>query len=93
MLFFDFLHYLIFKFYSGFKEKGAISTAAGIVGGFQTINVISVIMLFSLVQKQKIKIEKWVVVVLFLVFQIYTYIRYVYKEDPPLQDRTIVPVQ
>jgi hypothetical protein len=81
MLFFDFLHYLIFKFYSGFKEKGAISTAAGIVGGFQTINVISIIMLFLLTQKQKIKIEKWVIVILFLIFQIYTYIRYIYKED------------
>jgi len=81
MLFFDFLHYLIYKFYAGFKEKGAVSTAAGIVGGFQMINVMSVIMLFSLTQKQKIKMEKWAVVVLFLIFQIYTYIRYIYKED------------
>jgi hypothetical protein len=81
MVFFDFLHYLIFKYYSGFKEKGALSTAAGIVGGFQTINVISVIMLFLLPQKQKVEIEKWVGVVLFFVFQISTYIRYIYKEN------------
>jgi len=81
MFFFDFLHYLIFKFYAGFKEKGAASTAAGIVGGFQLLNVMGVIMLFSLTQKHKINIEKWVVVVLFFVFQIYTYIRYIYKED------------
>jgi hypothetical protein len=81
MLFFDFMHYLIFKFYSGFREKGALSTAAGIIGGFQLINVLSVIILFSLAQEQKIKIEKWVVIVLFIIFQIYTYIRYIYKES------------
>lgn len=81
MLFFDFLHYLIFKYYSGFKEKGALSTAAGIVGGFQLINIMGIIMLFMLTQKQKVKLEKWVVVVLFLIFQIYTYIRYIYRED------------
>jgi hypothetical protein len=85
MLFFDFMHYLIFKFYSGFREKGAQSTAAGIVGGFQTINVISVIMLFSQAQGQKIKIGKWVVIVLFIIFQIYTYIRYIYREDHSIE--------
>ena len=85
MLFFDFLHYLIFKFYAGFKEKGAVSTAAGIVGGFQTINVLSIILLILLTQKQKIRLEAWVVIVLFLIFQIYTYIRYVYKENHSIE--------
>ncbi len=81
MFFFDFLHYLVFKFYSSFKEKGAVSTSAGIVGGFQTLNVMGVIMLFSLTQKQKITIQKWLVIVLFFVFQITTYIRYIYKDN------------
>jgi len=85
MVFFDFMHYLIFKFYLGFREKGALSTAAGIIGGFQLINAMSVIMLFSLAQEQKIKIEKWVVIVLFIIFQIYTYIRYIYKEDHSIE--------
>jgi hypothetical protein len=82
MIFFDFLYYSIFKFYARHKEKGALSTAAGIVGGFQTINVIALIMLFSLTQKRKVRIEKWVVIVLLIVFQVTTYIRYVYREKP-----------
>ncbi|HTI09925.1 MAG TPA: hypothetical protein VL832_15265 [Puia sp.] len=81
MLFFDFLHYLIFKYYSGFNEKGALSTAAGIVGGFQLINIMAVMMLYMLTQKQNVKFEKWVVVILFFIFQTYTYIRYIYRED------------
>ena len=85
MAIFDFMHYLFFKFYSGFREKGALSTAAGIIGGFQLINVMSGIMLFSPAQEQKIKIEKWVVVVLFIIFQIYTYLRYIYRDDHSIE--------
>jgi Ca2+/Na+ antiporter len=85
MLFFDFLHYHIFKYYSGFKEKGALSTAAGIVGGFQVINIMAIMMLYMLTQKEDIKFEKWVVVVLFIIFQIYTYIRYIYREDHSIE--------
>lgn len=86
MLFFDYLHYLIFKFYAGRKEKGAISTAAGIVGGFQTINVITLIMLFSLTQKANFKIAKLVDIILLIIFQVTTYIRYVYRENPSVTE-------
>jgi hypothetical protein len=81
MFFFDYLHYSIYKFYAGFGEKGALSSAAGIVGGFQAANVMTLILLFFLTQKEKMKIDKLVVIALFIVFQVYTYIRYVYKES------------
>jgi len=42
--FFDYLFYLIYKFYSP-KEKGAATTSAMIIGGMQAINVLSIIML------------------------------------------------
>lgn len=80
MLFFDFLYYLIYKFYSGYNEKGAESTSAGIIGGFQTLNVLTIIMLVQSMDREKTNINKLVVVVLFIVFQIYTYIRYMYRK-------------
>lgn len=81
MIFFDFLYYATYRFYSGYNEKGAKSSAAGIVGGFQVINILTVIMLFQLAFQQKGYINKLLVVVLFIVFQITTYFRYIYKSS------------
>ena len=81
MVFFDYLHYFIFKFYSGYKEKGALSTSAGIVGGFQAANLITALMLLLWGDTGKNVLNKtWGVVVCFLFFQVTTYIRYVYKD-------------
>jgi hypothetical protein len=80
MLFFDFLYYQIYKFYSGYNKKGAESTSAGIIGGFQALNVLTVIMLVHYMDKEKTSINKPVVIFVFIVFQIYTYIRYVYQD-------------
>jgi len=80
MLFFDILYYLIYKFYSGYNKKGAESTSAGIIGGFQALNVLTIIMLIHSMSKEKSSINKFVVIVVFLVFQIQTYIRYMYRE-------------
>lgn len=81
MIFFDFLYYLVFRFYHSYNEKGAESTAAGIVGGFQTLNVLTGIMLYQLSLPKKVDIDKLFVVVLFLVFQVLTYYRYIYKDN------------
>ena len=81
MLFFDFLYYRIAAFYSGYNEKGAESTSAGIVGGFQSMNVFTLFLLFLAMSKEKPHVNKLMVVALFIVFQIYTYIRYIYKES------------
>jgi len=81
MIFFDFLYYLIFKFYSDYKEKGAQSTATAIVGGFQTINVVTIMFLYSLLFQQKTYFNKLIGVLLFLIFQVYTYVRYIYKDE------------
>ncbi|MBN9386389.1 MAG: hypothetical protein J0H74_36865 [Chitinophagaceae bacterium] len=81
MLFFDYLHYFIFKFYSGYREKGALSSSAGIIGGFQTINVLTGVILFMLATKQKVFLETWLVISSLILFQVTTYIRYIYKEN------------
>lgn len=80
MLFFDFLYYLIYKFYSGYNKKGAESISVGIIGGFQALNVLTIIMLIHSMNKEKSSINKLVVIVVFIVFQIQTYIRYMYRE-------------
>jgi len=81
MLFFDFLYYFIFKFYSGYREKGALSSSAGIIGGFQTINVLTAIMFFMLATQRKVFLETWLVVSSLVIFQVTTYIRYIYKDN------------
>jgi len=85
MIFFDFLYYLIYKFYHSYNEKGAASTSAGIIGGFQTLNVITGIMVFELVFNQKGHLNKPVVIILFLVFQVYNYYRYIYKNERSIE--------
>ena len=81
MIFFDFLYYSIYRFYSNYNEKGAASSSAGIVGGFQALNVLTGIMLYQLFFRKEIHIDKLLVVVLFIVFQVWTYYRYIYKDN------------
>ncbi|RYE52634.1 MAG: hypothetical protein EOP48_16070 [Sphingobacteriales bacterium] len=81
MIFFDFLYYFIFRFYSDYNEKGAASSSAGIVGGFQALNILTGLMLYQLFFRKEVHINKLLVVFLFIVFQIWTYYRYVYKDD------------
>jgi len=79
MRFFDYLFYFIYKFYSQ-KEKGAASSSAGIIGGLQAINILSILMVFSIFLIQKSYLNKIISLVIIIFFQITTYIRYIYKE-------------
>jgi hypothetical protein len=81
MIFFDFLYYSIYRFYSDYSEKGAASTSAGIVGGFQAMNILTAIMVFQWIVQQNLYLNPLVVIVLFIIFQITTYIRYIYKDN------------
>src|SRR5579863_5605231 len=80
MLLFDFLYYSIFKFYSGFSEKGAQSSSAGITGGFQLINLLTLLFLIELLISRRL-VSKVLAIILFAFFQITTYIRYTYKDN------------
>ena len=80
MLFFDFLFYRIYKFYSEYKEKGAESSSAGIIGGLQVLNLLTIDMIVEFLVKDRLRINTFLVIGLFLVFQIFTYIRYIYSE-------------
>ena len=81
MTLFDFLYYSIYRFYSDYNEKGAASTSAGIVGGLQAMNVLTVVMAFQGIVQQKADLNKLLAIVLFIVFQITTYVRYIYKDN------------
>ena len=81
MRYYDYLYYSIYCFYASYKEKGAASTSAGIIGGFQTINVITVQMFLNFFFPETISFQKWQIIILFLIFQITTYIRYIYKDS------------
>lgn len=80
MIFFDFLFYSVYKFYSDYKEKGAASSSAGIVGGFQAVNILTIIMFCQFAFRQKAHIDKLWGLALFILLQIATYYRYIYKD-------------
>jgi hypothetical protein len=84
MILFDYLYYLIFRFYSDFHKKAAASSSAGIIGGFQALNVLTGIMLFQLMFRQNANINKLGVLVMAIAFQVFTYYRYIYKECPSI---------
>lgn len=85
MIFFDFLFYNIYRFYSGYKEKGAESSSAGIIGGLQTVNLLILYELILLIQANNGKMKLPFVIALLAFFQVYTYIRYIYKESNSVQ--------
>jgi hypothetical protein len=85
MSLFDFLYYSIAKAYAAYKEKGAQSSSAGVIGGFQTINILTILMLIGLSLHQKLGGNKVLAIAIFLVFQVTTYIRYIYKEDNSIE--------
>lgn len=77
--FFDYLYYSLYKYYSP-KEKGALASAAFIVGGLQASNVLSIIMLpqFFIPEWDFVNVIFFLIVLFF--FEILAYIRYVHKE-------------
>jgi hypothetical protein len=79
MIFFDFLFYSVYKFYADY-EKGAASSSAGIVGGFQAMNILTIIIFCRFAFLQKAYIDKLWGMTLFIVLQITTYYRYIYKD-------------
>ncbi len=81
MLFFDFLYYLICRFYSGYKEKGAEATSVSILAGLQTLNVFTIMILIQFLDKRKVHVDKLLLLVVFLIFEVYNYRRYLYKEN------------
>ena len=81
MIFFDFLYYSIYRFYSDYNEKGASSTSAGIVGGIQTMNILTGIFIFQLLFRKEAHMDGLLVVGLFVVFQVSTFYRYIIKDN------------
>jgi hypothetical protein len=82
--FFDYLFYLIYKFYSP-KEKGAATTSAMIIGGLQAINVLSIIMLPAIFTSAKGYLNTITFIIVLFFFQIINYIRYIYREKVTIQ--------
>lgn len=77
--FFDYVYYSLYKYYSP-KEKGAMASAASIVGGLQAGNVLSIYMLPSVFMPDWDSINVTLFLIITFFFQVLTYIIYVYKE-------------
>ena len=81
--FFDYLYYLIYKFYSR-KEKGASSSSAGIIGGLLALNVLAALIFISYFISDKPFFNKIIAVGILIFFQIVTYIYYIHREKVPI---------
>jgi len=82
MFLFDLSFYLITRFYAGFKEKSPASTAATIVGGLQTMNIFTGIMLAAVVlEKKRIFQEVFILLGTFFVLEVISYTRYIHKGE------------
>jgi hypothetical protein len=80
MIFFDYLYYRICKAYVGTGTSGSEFTAACIVSIMQGFNILSIIFFIGIIKHDKSIINKTFAVVLFFVFLVINYIRYVYRE-------------
>src|SRR5688572_2188973 len=77
MILFDFFYYFIYRFYSK-KEKGAATSAAAIIGGLLATNFLAILMFASLFIP--LSFTKVFFIIVTIIFQVVTYIRYIYKE-------------
>lgn len=84
MIFFDYSFYYFYKFYSRWG-KGALSGAAGIVGGLQAFNLITVLIMVSSFFPTKLNIGKGLGLLIAVGLQITNHVRYVYRERPSVE--------
>src|SRR5688572_7642336 len=82
--FYDFLFLLVYKFYAP-KESGAASSAAGIVGGLQAINILTAYMTVLYFISPQSFYNYGIIILVFLFFQVTTYRRYIYRENNSIQ--------
>ena len=79
--FFDLIFYHSYEFYNKHKEKGAVSSAATIIGGLLAINVMMLLMILCLISQTKVYLSNTPAIIgMTIFFQVITYIRYVYKQ-------------
>lgn len=80
MLFFDYVFYQVCRVYIQAKGSSPEATAAIIVALIQCLNIVSVAMLIEILRHEKSILSKTFVVMLFLVFFLLNYMRYVYRD-------------
>lgn len=77
LIFFDFLYFSIYKFYSTTSDKSPEFAASAAVSGLQAFNIGTVIMLYQFFLKREMYISKLWAGILIAVLFIINYIRYI----------------
>ena len=78
--YFDFLYYCIYTFYAP-KEKGAAFSAASIVAGLLTVNVLTIWTGILVYHKRRDLLNAAAIIAAYIVFEIILYIRYIYRKN------------
>lgn len=86
MFFFDCLFYTSCKFYEKYKEKGAESTGASIVGGLQGLNLLSLYFLYLVIRPNAAEIGDLSIIGVFILLQITSHIRYLHQKKHSIKE-------
>src|SRR6476620_9992461 len=86
MRFFDLVYYAIYKFYFYYNEKHAASTASLVTAFCITMNILTVLLLLVDTTQFKDIAIKGFAIVLLVIADIFTYLRYIYFERPSLAE-------
>jgi hypothetical protein len=79
--FFDYVFYRVCKAYSSSKDDSPEFAAVCILAGMQSFNILSLVMIFVLIQHDKSIISKYLVVFLIIGVIIINYRKYIFKES------------
>jgi hypothetical protein len=83
LIFFDYLYYSVRKFYSGYKEKGPGLSAVAVITLTQSLNILTVYILYCLITETRVHINKLAFLALYLSVLILNVVRYS-KLDPDI---------
>ena len=77
--FFDFLYYAVYLVYNKSERKGAEFSASCFVAGFQSLNILSLLLLFYFIPNVEIHFTKWLSGSIIITLIVLNYFRYVYS--------------
>jgi len=79
--FFDYIFYLTYKGYSKAIDNGPEMAAVVVLSCVQSFNLLSGVLIFCLISHDKSLASKFLMGVVYVIFIVANYVRYIYKEN------------
>ncbi|PZR28602.1 MAG: hypothetical protein DI535_05535 [Citrobacter freundii] len=85
MAFFDFLFYNMYRYFADRRDGAPASSSAILLGGFFTMNFLALYICTGIISKDYFLIDKFYAIILMIIFQIYTHLKYVRKKQNAIE--------